>query len=484
MQYTTYQMTQPHTKQPIKFSYRFLQTLFAIESDYESRKVYKTRNNGARRLAHHLTKADLQLAVTMQKIVNNDGEVWLTNRHLLYQQVRTFFESPVHKDQFYQAFEKFVFNGLISVLHQDGQTITVKLNHYLEPSGTLGRFIVLPELLFSKDFTALSIAQQKWYLYACGQQGDQHKKVLQQNLDSLYDMLHRQEPGHVKRIISALTEPFAGSNEPLLSIAKLESNVLGYPKMIYQVNNHWLIPYNKGDHGRIAMPIQKSFRRLIARVEGYFSAADSTYSAMFKIKLASLLKGKSERYISYVMGRAVQMGQDLLMSADKVLEQIKLEICDRAAGIRLLIAEQTGVLAYLGKASKKDFVEAFPHKPHVFRRFCKQILPQLQEQCSVPAAFNTACYRKPNEATREVERLVHLETLRSVALAQQLDPVAFMYLTNDAYAYWKQYRCTADELTKWMIAQMDNLPKWVPVPDVSPTFNLIAFVNEQQALLN
>src|SRR5690606_39286616 len=115
----------------------------------------------------------------------------------------------------------------------------------------------------------------------------------------------------------------------------------------------------------------------------------------------------------------------------------------------------------------------------------KLLHPLLQERYSRPGALGEEDYRKPSDKMRELEQVIDMKQLRTIAYAQLLDPSAFIDMMQDAYTYWKQLNCSVDQLTRWIMAHMDQLPKWKPVADVPVDFNLIAFAREQapQALL-
>jgi hypothetical protein len=474
--------TQPTIQQPIKMSYRFLQALFATEQQYEARTKYRIRNNGAARLAHHLTKADLQLALTLQKIVDAQGKISYTNRHLIYQQLVLLWERPISKDQFYAAFEKFIFNGLLVISNDSSDTMKVELTAYLEPSGELGRFVLLPDVVMSRPFAELPLTHQKLYLYACGQQGDQRGKELQLNLDNgLYDMLHRQETSLVRTVLQELAIIPVEDGQPLFSIGRIEPNIYGRPKAVFQVNAKLLPDYVAGQHYREAVPMKKGIRRLLRRLDGYFKAAGcedlSWYNREFLGDLAALLRGKSEGYIHYVMQRVTQLGQSVMMKAADLLNTVKAELCSRAAGIRLAIAERTGILGYLERGAQPRFGDAFRNMPlGTFRKLCKRVLPDLTQLYSRPAAFGPSSYRKPGIATETLEAMMDLSTFRLMAYKRERDPDAFIFLVQDGYWLWQSHSLPERELRAWLAKQLDDLPHWTPVPDPPAGFDLITYM--------
>lgn len=323
---------------PVKFSYRFLQSLLATESDFENRGKFRFRRNGQGRLMHHLTKADLQFATILQVGINAQGQAEYTNRHQMYQHLERYYEDPINKDQFYAAFDKFVMLGLLQVTQSHKGYINIEVLHYLEPDGTLGRFVTLPSLIYSQAFTAEPIAVQKMYYYACGQQGNEHHKLLQINFDKLSGMLHRQEPGHIRKIIDRLAQPFL-DEQPLFSIGRMERNVFGRPKAVYQVNPSLLPAYVAGESYRELFPHKKGYRRLLKRLEAYLKALGCKAIVdhdQFLYELTFMLKDKSEGYIRYVVNRIAEM--DIMKPASEILGIIREELHDRAAAALLGIA--------------------------------------------------------------------------------------------------------------------------------------------------
>lgn len=468
-------------KQAIKLSYRFLQALFAIEVQYDSRTMFRVRNNGAGRLANHLTKADFQLAFTLHKVVNKEGKLHYTNRHLIYQQLTALFEKPLSKDQFYQAFEKFIFNRLISVTADSQDTIMLTMHNYLEPDGNLGRFVLMPALVCSQAFAELPLTHQKMYVYACGQQGDQRGKVLQINFEHLYEMLHRHEPRLIRSILHDLATMLVVDQEPLFAIGRTESNVMGRPKAVYQVNAKALPAYEAGASYRMPGALmKKGIARLMRRLKGYLDAAGCEglpwYTASMLFDLAALLRGKSDAYITYVMQRVKQMGQQSFKMADRMLEQIKAEISNRAAGIRLAIADQVGILKY-AFSSLDQFADAFAHMGrYQFKRLCQRVIPHLERDYSRPAACSPRDYRRPSPETEELEKVMDLSTFRMVALQRKRDPERFIQLVQDAYILWMDGKVA--DLNFWFAQEMEHLPPWQPVADPPPDFNLIHYINQ------
>ncbi|MGG4145679.1 hypothetical protein ABEW34_21520 [Paenibacillus algorifonticola] len=466
---------------PIKFSYRYLQALLGIEA-CPTRKTFRQRRDGQIRLANKLTKADLQLAITLQVGIQTDGISNFVNRHIVYLKLQEIFETPVTKDQFYAAFEKFEMHKLITVGNESHTgTMSLKLESYLESDGQLGRFFLLPNLVCSAAFGMLPIAAQKLYMYACGQQGDQRGKMLQLNYDKLGDLIRREEPSHIRRVLELLgTQPIVGS-QPLFSVARSERNVFNQPKAVFQVNADLMPRHIQGIHYRSIFPAKKSYRQLIARLEGYLTAIGCESFTVWKngqalLRLAALLKNKSETAIKYVMARI----REFSLQGDypeTMLNDIRLEIVDKSTAALLNIAKDTGVIRYV--QNRSEFVSKLKGLAKAgFRKLCKGALIELERNFARPAAYGSLDYRKPNLETEELESVIDLECYRAKAFRMERDPASFIDLVQDAYYKWLNGLSPSD-VAHWIAWELDKLPQWTPIPDPPRHFCVATFLQQK-----
>ncbi|PWW01195.1 hypothetical protein DFQ01_11085 [Paenibacillus cellulosilyticus] len=464
---------------PVKFSYRYLQALFAMETQYEDRNKFRVRRNGQGRLLAHLTKADIQLATILQVGVNAEGKIKYTNRHQMYQHLSSFYETPINKDQFYAAFDKFVLHGLLSSNNEPDGTISIELNHYLEPDGKLGRFVLLPTLVFSRALTDESIAVQKLYYYGCGQQGNENGKLLQINFDRLSDLLHRQEPGHIRKILERLADS-KWNGQPLFAIARVERNMFGRPKAVYQVNAALLPTYTAGESYRTLFPTKKGYRRLLKRLEGYLGAigceAFISYADGRSLQeLTLMLKDKSEGYIRLVVQRIRDL-MDKMASVPDMLSTIRAELQDKASAVLLAVMQETGIMGYLPKRSIPTFTEELKSIPKAtMQRACRAAKPDLELYYSRPGAWDVRDYQRPSVKMDRLHEQIDMSVFYAWAYRNKLDPSSFMAAADQAYDYLAAGK-TAAEVAQWLAWEMDSLPIWSPIPDPPDGFCLATFL--------
>ncbi|WP_138753522.1 hypothetical protein [Paenibacillus sinopodophylli] len=467
-----------HTHAPIKFSYRFLQSLFGIEKSFDSGETFHVRS-GRSRLMNHLTKADLQLAMTLQVGIQTDGISTYINRHIIYVKLTEIFETPVNKDQFYAAYQKFILHKLIvETKEKHIGTRSISLPSYLEPDGQLGRFVILPSLVTGKVFATLPIANQKLYLYACGQQGDERRKVLQLNFSKLGELIHREDNSHIRKVLEQLGSTTVQDGQALFSIARVERNLFGEPKAVFQVNAALSPRHLKGLHYRSIFPAKKSYRRLMAQLKGYLLAmgCDSFLEGDGLLQLAAMLKDKSESVKKYVMARIKESFNTEGENPERALNRIRLELQDKGAAALLAIAKDTGVLRFVKDYNRYDFIQKLQGfvKPG-FRKLCRRALITLNQTYTLPGAFTTLDYKKSTVVVDELEKVIDIEWFRRIALTKRLDPTAFRDMITDASYKWQQGQAI-EAIMKWIAWEMDKLPYWEPIPDPPQDFCLAGFL--------
>jgi hypothetical protein len=476
-------MNETHSHTPIKFSYRFLKALFAIEQTFETRETFHT-SSGRTRLMSHLTKADLQLAMTLQVGIQTAGISTYINRHIIYLKLIEIFETPVNKDQFYAAYQKFVLHKLIlEIKEKHTGTISISLPSYLEPDGLLGRFVLLPGLVTASAYTLLPIAMQKLYLYACGQQGDERRKVLQLNFSKLGELIHREDNSHIRKVLEQLGETIVKDGQALFTIARMERNLFGEPKAVFQVNAALMPRHVTGIHYRSIFPAKKSYRRLMAQLKGYLVAIGCESFMEWKngdgmLQLAALLKDKSASVIRYVMARIRESHEKNGDNPEKTLNDIRLEMKDKGAAALLAITKDTGVLRFVKENKRESFIDKLKgFSKQGFRKRCHRALITLEQQYTRPGAYNTLDYTKSTLVAHELELVMDLKSFRHVAVANRLDPVAFNDMITIAGHKLRQGELP-DTLVRWIAWEMDKLPTWKPIPDPPLDFCLATYLQQ------
>lgn len=475
------QSSSPYT-QPIVFSYRFLQALFAIEHDFDGREKFKIRSNGQGRLLHHVTKADLQLA-TILHVFSLDGTLSeIPSRHFLYQQMAAFYEAPVNKDQFYAAFEKFVACGLMQA-RLENELIELNLAHFTDPeTGKMGRFVLLPQLVFEKAFTDLPIALQKFYYHACAQQGEEHYKLLQLNFDKLSVFMHRYETGHLNKLLSQAAHVETSRGEKLFKLVRIERNAAGQPKAVYQVNKDLLPRYTPGVHYHEALPLKKSYKRLLRRLTALLDKVGIGEFAYWQqgrplYELALMLKDKSESYWYIVIERLRKQFVTTGFFAKDLIEQIRTELHDQVSSYVLGTLRRYGLLSFVKPGESKSFCDQMRSVPRAaFRQACRVAAPALYKTHSRPAVFNTLDYKVRSLALDELEAWMPLEYYRQQAYGLQVEPKAFIAALYQAYDLITHHGLSYQQAEDWLAGQLHKLPQWKPVADPPSGFDLATFL--------
>jgi hypothetical protein len=241
---------------PVVMSSRFMFAMFnTIEADYaDKEQKYRFRQylgSKVGRLKNHLTKADLQLATTVQVCFNVSAKLESNTKHRIYGKLQELFEKEAacSKDQFYAAFDKFVQHGLIEV-HKDeiDGTEHYTLNHYNEPdTGVIGRFAMLHPVVFTKSFASMPLARQKLYYYAQTKQGENDHEMQWNLKDGLSEFVHRTQANQIRAILEALTSEKIYNGHALFTVGDIKKNVIGGFKAVFKVNPEFIIKYIPGD---------------------------------------------------------------------------------------------------------------------------------------------------------------------------------------------------------------------------------------------
>jgi hypothetical protein len=474
---------------PIVFSYRFLQALFEIESNFDDKdEKFAVRNNGQGRLKNHLTKADLQLATTLQVGMNVKGESNdLINRHRIYLKLDELFEDPINKDQFYAAFQKFVLHGLILVKKDDitGQYL-YKLQNYLEPdTDKIGRFVIFPAYVYTKAFTDQPLAAQKFMYYACGQQGEERHKIIERNFDGLIPFLHKTEPHQIRDILQKLTNNNLIEGQPIFSFGQVIKNAVGGWKARFQVNAKLLPIYTPQTEYHEAIPARKNYLRLFRKMEEILSylGVDEFINFQNGIpfkQLAHLLKDKSYTYIRYILERIQKLHKEHRFFPENIIEYVKKDLHDKSTSILLTISQRTGVYGFIAPGYKPNLQERFTQftsslkdvPTKALRRACKAASVVLLEKYTRPSVYDHKDYLTIDHP---LEKKINLLKYRYKAYHLKLDPESFLSAVDKAY-YQLNGGKTIVEVESWLTKTMLSLPKWKLVPDPPEGFILENFL--------
>lgn len=475
---------------PVVGSVRFMTKLFELEEQFGISDVFFKRKSGHGRLIYHVTKADIQLAMTLQVGFNTKGVLEDANRYQVYNKLKDLYEDPVCVEQFYQAFSKFLETGLISCT-ADTYSRAFTLQHYLEPeTEEIGRFVLYHPIVFSKAFTDLPVAAQRWFLYACLQQGAQSDKLLQRNWHNIMPLVHARSKYQMEQLLVHMRTPLL-DGQALFNIGRIERNAIGGKKVVYQVNAA-LIPVYEPEleyHDIIVVknryrPLQRFLRQLL--VDTRLTELENVQEGRFFRQLLQVAKGKSKSYIRVVITYIKEMYQQHRYLPEDLMDYIRKDLRDQVTGQVLGILQQTGVYPFLAPSGTTQqeripqLVSKIRGLPlNMLRRACRAALPTLKELYSKPAALGTIDYVRGSGCSAEIEHRLELHSSRQMAFTLQKDPSSYMALEASVVSCYKQHALTGQDLyhlQNWFRSEIRDLDQWRPVADAPTDFRLEEFL--------
>jgi hypothetical protein len=466
---------------PVICSVRFLQALLAIEESFEDRKIFHKRSDGQIRLMHHVTRADLQLFMTLQVGFNLEGKSEFVNRHMIYQQLVGLYEDPICVDQFYQSFAKFVHVGLIHAEEEpiSGDYIYTLVN-YLEPdTQKIGRFVLLHPLVFTAAFTSLPIAAQRLYLFACGMQGDAKYKLLQKNWEGLAPLLHTHAPYQIKNLLELMTTRPIWDNLPLFSNGRLERNAIGGNKIVYQVHPKLIPAYEPKTMYHDVLQAKGGYRTLVRWLRSVLDAHGlselETFRNGFCFKqLVHLLKKKSKAFAGFVINHLKALYQEHRYFPDDLAQYIQKEIHESITAKILSEVTKSGMYDFLipkptiAQERISQFVKfAGGLKPSNLRQVLRSASGDLWRTYGQPPIIGPVDYMK----LLPINEKIHMGRLRDLAYELQVDQQAFFDIQEEADR--RLFRGESIwNIESWFQKRLEDLPKWQPVPQPPEAFCL------------
>jgi hypothetical protein len=238
---------------PVVLSYSFMNALFNIEQNYSNDEVFVLRKRmGLKReyRLNHITPADIQLAIILQKCCYTNGQlVDLKTYSNVYHKIDEYFESPVCPSQFYAAVEKFKLHQLITVQenHSTG-LFSIILNHYLdEETGKIGYYVKAHPFVFTTKFNSMTIGEQKLFLSLYIQQAgnSEHKPTFRMfqstlsqdiQLQSLQTFLHG-NTAHIRQLIDRLSKDDIFYGMPIFKKVSYEKKGRSFLKVYISLNS-------------------------------------------------------------------------------------------------------------------------------------------------------------------------------------------------------------------------------------------------------
>lgn len=474
---------------PVVGSVRFMTKLFELEEQFGIQDVFFRRKSGQGRLIYHVTKADMQLAMTLQVGFNTKGILEEATRHQIYNKLAELYEDPVCVEQFYQACSKFVEAGLISCT-SEAYNRSFTLQHYLEPeTQDMGRFVLYHPVIFTQAFTDLPVAAQRWYLYACLQQGSQADKLLQRNWQNITPLVHVQSKYQMEQLLKHMRTPL-WEGQALFSIGRIERNMIGGKKVVYQVNPALIPTYEPEQeyHEVIVVKnryrsLQRFLRQLLAEC-GLAELEDAQEGRFFR-QLLQVAKGKSKSYIRAVLSYIQELYWKHRYLPEDLISYIRRDLRDQVTEQVLSVLQQTGIYHFLAPAGTSqqeripEFVETMRGLPvNMLRRACKAALPDLMSLYSRPAALGNIDYARGTVPDEIIHRL-QLQTYRQLAFDLQKDPKRYMELEAAAVSCYRQYALKGQDvelLQSWLRNEVRDIAIWKPVADAPADFKLEQFL--------
>ncbi|MEI7026183.1 hypothetical protein [Paenibacillus sp. y28] len=473
---------------PISTSYTFYQKLLSWE-EQSDKTAFKRRKDGQIRLRYSLTKADLQLAHALHVGVYTSGELHFSNRHQIYRKLEELHEAPVCIEQFYEAFEKFVTNGLI-ITKRDKVTgdYHYKLPDYSVP--TKGKkddedkgFVPLHPIVFSRAFTQLPIAAQRWFIKAALLQRNFPNKELEWNEVNLQKIVHTHTRGQLQKLIEYMTKP-CWQGTALFRHVRIEKNRENKAKLVFSLHPDLLTPYVEGTKYRDPIPGKHSrlhIQQLKRWLQMYkLEPLEHANEGATFIQLAFILKRKSQAYTHVVLSHLAALYQEHGVIPEDMVRYVQRDLHDKVTTNVLAIAKQTGVYDYISTGSEQiskrlaDFAAAFRDTPlAAFRHACRkayQVLSSSHHYSRSPV-IGQMDYHRPSPWTDRMDMF----RLRSMAFTLGKDPDAFWDKQHAAEA-----RLMRGELPyvleQWFFEQIPQLPSWNRVPDPPRGFRLEQFL--------
>lgn len=470
---------------PVICSVRFMSELLSLEEKFKEKETFHIRSDGQRRIIHHVTRADLQLAMTLFVRTNVKGKWEGINRHMLYQTLVDLYEDPVCAEQFYQAFAKFERAGL---LQMEFDPVTrqelLTLQQYLEPeTQTIGRFVLLHPVVFTKTFTSLPVAAQRWFIEACMNHGGDPKRRLQKNWQNIVPLVHTKTRYQMEKLLSIMTQTPVWQNEHLFAVGQVDRNVLGQKKVIYRVNSKFLPKYEPQTEYHEVAQAKKGYASLARRLKNLLAAFDLEDLVTFREgfcfrQLVHLVKRKSQSYIFVVLRYLKSLYQEHRYFPDDIVAYVHKELQDQWTSSILTLVQQTGLYEYLipNDAEKQSrihsFVQAVRHVPAAkLRELFRKSYRILNDLYTRPPVWNEWDYVRLVDWPESVR----IDLIRKTAYNLRKDTDAYFQMERKAERLLVSGTPPL-EVDAWLRKKVLRLPEWKPVPDVPIDFRLEQFL--------
>ncbi|WP_027416575.1 hypothetical protein [Aneurinibacillus terranovensis] len=475
----------------------FMNALFNIEKDFHTQEKYTVSENADSKeyLLHHVTNADLQFAIILQKVCNTLGYIRNVFPHDIYRKICEYFETPIVESQFYASLTKFLKHKLIEK-KKDPYTgrYDFKLNHYLHPeTGKVGFFVLLPPLVFTEEFTKLDLAKKKLFYSVYIQQ--QSQPVLERLLENveakdvqfsgLFTFLHR-DTSQLKRLMAELTTEPIFHQVPLFKKAELLKYRGKYYKAILAIHPDIQLKGkdNAGEKYHDVFTSRHTYPRVLKLITSYLHAAGIGEVAAIEgetlNQLVSVLKRSGARVIRYAIDRLKEFFAEKGVLPSNIVGFVKNEVKLKTKAAILGIVRkhklQSFVVPHCQSRTEKlnredEFASVLSHLPlQTLERICRVASRHLHAGFTRPSS--TVSYRDYSMPTG-IER-PEIIAIRHYAFLQKKDPQEYILLEMQAAK--KAREMDSVMFREWMMDQVNDLPNINSIPAVERDFKLEQYI--------
>lgn len=480
-----FEFKQPKGNKDIALTDGFIDALFNISEKIHTSEKFRVRPNGSSRLVWHVTEADLMLMVTLHECFNSEGKIQNVSKHQIYKRLHELYEDPCCDDQFYIAFEKFIKLGLIEE-KVSGVISEFRINHFIDPNtNKISRLVIVNPFVFSKQFTDLPISAQKLVFDLLRKQGNEKGKEVFYWLDKgkgILQQLHKKHVYEMKNIMNLLSATNI-TNDPLIKSWKIESRRgTSLPKLTVIVNEAYTSTYVSGTQYRDVIPGKRAYRRVIRHLQNLLlehriGEFEFLNNGSDFYQLVRLLRGKSYKYISYVVEKIREAYEKNRVFPNDIMDFIKDELRHKGMVIYLEIAKRTGIYKFisprkLDEGRLFEFASAASnYSQREFTRMCMDSYNELEINYTRPPAYDHRDYGH----TCNLDHYLDTVTLRNYALSLKKCPDLYRDLEIEAMLRIEKGQ-KREEVREWLFKKIDLLPTWTLLPDVPLDFKVEEYI--------
>ncbi|MED0677704.1 hypothetical protein ABEV55_19265 [Aneurinibacillus thermoaerophilus] len=479
--------------EPIVVVRSFMNALFDIEKDYHTDEKYTVTGREAKKeyLLHHLTNADLQVAIILQKVCNTRGYIRNVLPYTIYKKLEEYFEEPISESQFYASLTKLTHHHLIEIKKVAGSPKSdVILHHYAE-NGKTNSFVLMHPIVFTAAFNRLELAKKKLFFSVYLQQnsGKPIERLIQSNDDTeksvqysgLSRFLHR-DSSHIQAICKELTSEKINGKAPLFeqaTVVKIRGRV---HKVVLSIHPSYFAPKKKGEYHDIITPVliyprkASVFTSMLDKLGiGEIAALEG---GTVLATLMDILKICSARVIQYVAKRLKEFYENHGKLPEHIVAFVKKEIRNRTRATILGTIYKYQLDRFVAPYAK-SIAEHYEKEDTLVSTLSAFGYRAIEKACKAASRMLYAHYTKPavSNVTIDLYNLssgLHtwkdITAIRYYAYYHRKDPSKYVQLELEAA---KKYNYLgSQDLKEWMFARIDELPTIENMPAVPHNFKL------------